>query len=136
MLEKNTESRVHVEEIEEPPAPGQSIAFGIERLGLIAIKAPILSVIILAGLMIAAVFGIERLEFSGQHAGEDEIVLDAHRALLRKEPRALLILVPRHPERSDSVMDLASDGLDMSRMATATSCTLRKSAPASSRCVA
>src|SRR6201994_1644456 len=62
MLEKNTESRVHVEEIEEPPAPGQSIAFGIERLGLIAVKAPLLSVIILAGLMIAAVFGIERIK--------------------------------------------------------------------------
>src|SRR3954468_6567293 len=62
MLEKNTESQVHVEEIEEPPPPGQSIAFGIERIGLIAIKAPILSCIILAGLMIAAVFGIERIK--------------------------------------------------------------------------
>src|SRR6195952_4586348 len=45
MLEKNTESQVHVEEIEEPPPPGQSIAFGIERLGLIA-----------------AIFGIERIK--------------------------------------------------------------------------
>src|SRR6478735_4982741 len=62
MLEKNTESQVHVEEIEEPPPPGQSIAFGIERLGLIAVKAPILSCIILAGLMIAAIFGIERIK--------------------------------------------------------------------------
>src|SRR3954469_491371 len=62
MLEKNTESQVHVEEIEQPPPPGQSIAFGIERLGLIAVKAPILSCIILAGLMIAAVFGIERIK--------------------------------------------------------------------------
>ena len=62
MLEKNAESRVHVEEIEEPPPPGQSIAFGIERLGLIAVKAPILSCIILAALMIAAVFGIERIK--------------------------------------------------------------------------
>ena len=43
MLEKNAESRVHVEEIEAPPPAGQSIAFGIERLGLIAVKAPILS---------------------------------------------------------------------------------------------
>ena len=57
MLEKNIESRVHVEEIEEPPAPGQSIAFGLERMGLIAVKAPVLSCLILAALMIAAKHG-------------------------------------------------------------------------------
>jgi predicted RND superfamily exporter protein len=62
MLEKNTENQIHVDAIEEPPPPGQSIAFGIERIGLIAVKAPLLSVIILAGLMIAAVFGIERIK--------------------------------------------------------------------------
>lgn len=37
------------------------------------------------------------------HAGEDEIVLAAHRRLLAERPDALLILVPRHPERFDSV---------------------------------
>ena len=37
------------------------------------------------------------------HAGEDEIVLAAHRRLLTECPDALLILVPRHPERFDSV---------------------------------
>ena len=62
MLDKNSESRVHVEAIEEPPPPGQSIAFGLERLGLIAVKAPIMSCIILVVLMIAAVFGIERIK--------------------------------------------------------------------------
>src|SRR3954449_4155582 len=62
MLEKNTESQVHVEQIEQPPPPGQSIAFGIERLGLIAVKAPILSCVILAALMILAIFGIERIK--------------------------------------------------------------------------
>ena len=35
MLDKNSESRVHVEAIEEPPPPGKSIAFGLERMGLI-----------------------------------------------------------------------------------------------------
>jgi len=60
MLEKNSESQVHVEEIEEPP--GSSIAFGLERIGLIAVKAPILSCVILLGLMIAAIFGIERIK--------------------------------------------------------------------------
>jgi 3-deoxy-D-manno-octulosonic-acid transferase len=40
------------------------------------------------------------------HAGEDEIVLAAHRQLLRQHPDALLILVPRHPERFNAVHDL------------------------------
>ncbi|WP_095092371.1 lipid IV(A) 3-deoxy-D-manno-octulosonic acid transferase [Pseudomonas sp. Irchel 3A5] len=41
------------------------------------------------------------------HAGEDEVVLAAHRQLLSSHPDALLILVPRHPERFNSVHDLA-----------------------------
>lgn len=40
------------------------------------------------------------------HAGEDEVVLAAHRQLLLSHPDALLILVPRHPERFNSVHDL------------------------------
>src|SRR5882672_4412162 len=60
MLEKNSESQVHVEEIEEPP--GSSIAFGLERIGLIAVKAPFLSCVILLALMVAAIFGIERIK--------------------------------------------------------------------------
>ncbi|WP_295469784.1 lipid IV(A) 3-deoxy-D-manno-octulosonic acid transferase [uncultured Pseudomonas sp.] len=40
------------------------------------------------------------------HAGEDESVLAAHRQLLASHPQALLILVPRHPERFDSVYQL------------------------------
>ncbi len=37
------------------------------------------------------------------HAGEEEIILDAHRRILETQPEALLILVPRHPERFDAV---------------------------------
>ncbi|EHI9301467.1 3-deoxy-D-manno-octulosonic acid transferase [Vibrio vulnificus] len=40
------------------------------------------------------------------HKGEDEQVLDAHRQVLETHPNALLILVPRHPERFDSVFEL------------------------------
>lgn len=40
------------------------------------------------------------------HAGEDEIVLDAHAQLLRRWPDLLLVLVPRHPERFDAVAAL------------------------------
>ena len=40
------------------------------------------------------------------HDGEDEVVLAAHRQLLAGHPDALLILVPRHPERFNPVFDL------------------------------
>jgi len=40
------------------------------------------------------------------HEGEDEVVLAAHRQLLGSHPDALLILVPRHPERFNSVFEL------------------------------
>ncbi|MCQ4240382.1 lipid IV(A) 3-deoxy-D-manno-octulosonic acid transferase [Stutzerimonas stutzeri] len=40
------------------------------------------------------------------HAGEDEILLAAHRQLLATHPDALLILVPRHPERFAAVYEL------------------------------
>lgn len=42
------------------------------------------------------------------HAGEDEIILAAHRQLLQQFPQALLILVPRHPERFASVHELCA----------------------------
>lgn len=40
------------------------------------------------------------------HAGEDEIVLAAHKKLLKNHPTALLLLVPRHPERFEEVASL------------------------------
>jgi len=53
------------------------------------------------------------------HAGEDEIVLAAHHRLLETQPDALLILVPRHPERFNSVNELCiSRGLTTRRRAT------------------
>ncbi len=38
------------------------------------------------------------------HEGEEEIVLAAHARLLKQLPEALLILVPRHPERFERVV--------------------------------
>ena len=35
------------------------------------------------------------------HEGEEEAVIEAHRQVLRRLPEALLVLVPRHPERFD-----------------------------------
>src|SRR5271163_2540108 len=61
MLEKNSDSEVHTDKIEQPPK-GLSIAFGLERIGLIAVRAPILSCIVLVGLIVAAIFGIQRIK--------------------------------------------------------------------------
>jgi 3-deoxy-D-manno-octulosonic-acid transferase len=41
------------------------------------------------------------------HQGEDEIILAAHKKLLKKWPNSLLIIVPRHPERFSNVMVLS-----------------------------
>src|ERR1700731_3226565 len=60
MLEKHSESEVHVEKIEQRPTA--SIAFGLERIGLIGGQAPIWSCIILVALVIGAIFGIERIK--------------------------------------------------------------------------
>ncbi len=40
------------------------------------------------------------------HEGEESIVLDAHRRVVERFPDALLVLVPRHPQRFDGVRDL------------------------------
>ncbi|MDF0733864.1 lipid IV(A) 3-deoxy-D-manno-octulosonic acid transferase [Pseudomonas entomophila] len=43
------------------------------------------------------------------HEGEDALILDAHRQLLAVHGDALLILVPRHPERFEAVHALCED---------------------------
>ncbi|MCB1759319.1 MAG: lipid IV(A) 3-deoxy-D-manno-octulosonic acid transferase [Gammaproteobacteria bacterium] len=40
------------------------------------------------------------------HEGEDEQILEAHHRLLQWDPRVLLVLVPRHPERFERVAQL------------------------------
>src|SRR3978361_2043961 len=61
MLEKNSDREVHVDQLEQPPAK-VSIAFGLGRMGLIAVSKPIVSCVILVGLIIAALFGIDRIK--------------------------------------------------------------------------
>jgi len=58
MLEQNTIDP----DAKKPAPPPVSIAFGLERIGLVAIRAPILSCIILFAMVIGAVFGIERIK--------------------------------------------------------------------------
>jgi uncharacterized protein len=60
MLEKHRENEVHVDKVEQGPT--SSIAFGLERIGLIAVRAPIVSCIILVALIVGAVFGIYRIK--------------------------------------------------------------------------
>jgi len=43
------------------------------------------------------------------HPGEDEIALAAHERLRLEAPEALLILVPRHPERGEKLAQLAGN---------------------------
>ncbi len=50
------------------------------------------------------------------HDGEDRQILEAHKSVLRRFPDALLVIVPRHPERFDDVAQLTeSEGLQLSR---------------------
>lgn len=58
--------------------------------------------------VLVAQTGARRLWLAAStHAGEDEIVLEAHAELVRQEPSALLIIAPRHPERGEAIAVLA-----------------------------
>ena len=60
------------------------------------------------------------------HEGEDEAMIEAHRRIREQVPGALLVLVPRHPERFDRVAALVSRaGLDLVRRSTGDPCTER-----------
>ena len=55
---------------------------------------------------------------SSTHPGEDAVMLAAHKTLLREIPDALLILVPRHPERGPALeTEIATSGLSGARRA-------------------
>lgn len=56
---------------------------------------------------------------SSTHPGEDEIMIAAHKALLVALPDLALILVPRHPERADTIAGLIAEAeLSMTRRST------------------
>jgi len=57
------------------------------------------------------------------HEGEEEQVLAAHKEIVAQLPRALLVLVPRHPERFDRVATLVErHGLGFARRSTGDPC--------------
>lgn len=43
------------------------------------------------------------------HPGEDEIVIEAHKRLLKEMPKLITIIAPRHPDRGSEVLALAND---------------------------
>ncbi|MCL7945947.1 lipid IV(A) 3-deoxy-D-manno-octulosonic acid transferase [Marinobacter sp. ATCH36] len=54
------------------------------------------------------------------HEGEDRQILEAHQQIMARYPDALLVIVPRHPERFDDVAELAgSMGLSVLRRSAA-----------------
>lgn len=52
------------------------------------------------------------------HEGEEDVILDAHEKLLEVDPAALLILVPRHPDRFDEIAELAASRFKITRRST------------------
>lgn len=43
------------------------------------------------------------------HEGEDEVILEAHKKIRKEFPQAMLLLVPRHPERFNKVVALCQE---------------------------
>jgi 3-deoxy-D-manno-octulosonic-acid transferase len=62
------------------------------------------------GAALRATLGVDRFIWiaASTHEGEEEIILNAHQALLAVNPNALLILVPRHPDRFDAIATLSA----------------------------
>lgn len=65
-------------------------------------------------------YGTQRpvLIAASTHDGEDAILLDAFSRVLTRWPEALLILVPRHPERFDEVYELSRSRFSTCRRST------------------
>jgi 3-deoxy-D-manno-octulosonic-acid transferase len=65
-------------------------------------------------------YGSQRpvLMAASTHEGEDTILLDAFRRVLKRWPDALLLLVPRHPERFNEVYQLSHERFSACRRST------------------
>ena len=83
----------------------------IQITGSIKFDISITDKIKTAGEELRAELGVKRPVWiaSSTHQGEDELLLKAHKILLKTVPDALLILVPRHPERFLDVAALSQD---------------------------
>jgi 3-deoxy-D-manno-octulosonic-acid transferase len=72
-----------------------------------------------------AVLGQDRFIWiaASTHEGEEEIVLAAHKKLREINPQALLILVPRHPDRFDAIAKLCEQAFLVARRSQQQTCT-------------
>lgn len=82
----------------------------VETIGNLKFDLDISPEVIARGQAWRAAFDMERPVWiaASTHPGEDEQVLAAHRRVLEHHPDALLLLAPRHPERSDDIARLAA----------------------------
>src|SRR5205814_983495 len=81
--------------------------------GNLKFDMPVPDDLIQRGIALREELGLDRFIWiaASTHTGEEEIILKAHRKIVEKFPTALLVLVPRHPDRFSSVGDLiASSG--------------------------
>ncbi len=84
-------------------APADRVARGIN---LKALSAPLAQDPVVLAQVRTALRGRPVWVAASTHKGEEEIVLDAHRSLLKSHPDLLLLLVPRHPTRRAEVARL------------------------------
>lgn len=87
-------------------APAQRVV----AAGNLKFDQPVPEAQVTAGHALRAALGAQRPVWiaASTHEGEEAIALSAHLALLRTHPDALLILVPRHPQRFDAVARLVT----------------------------
>ncbi|MDP2573104.1 lipid IV(A) 3-deoxy-D-manno-octulosonic acid transferase [Vibrio penaeicida] len=86
--------------------------------GSIKFEITVTSEIIDAGNALREQLGKDRPVWiaASTHQGEEEQVLNAHKEILKKLPNSVLILVPRHPERFNSVSQrVNNEGFSYSR---------------------
>ncbi len=93
--------------------PGQ-----VQVTGSIKFDLDVPEPVIAAGKQVRGLLGESRRVWiaASTHAGEDELILAVHQRLIQVHPDLCLILVPRHPERFDSVcQQVQASGLTYSR---------------------
>jgi 3-deoxy-D-manno-octulosonic-acid transferase len=88
----------------------------VANLGNLKLAAPPLHVDAAARAALAAEIGARPVWLAAStHPGEDEIALAAHARIRAQSPNALLIIVPRHPERGAAIARLADGAPQRSR---------------------
>lgn len=99
----------------------------VEVVGNIKFDIEVPTELVQAGKLLRASWDVERPVWiaASTHAGEEEIILDAFSLLRQRLPSALLILVPRHPNRFDEVTTLCQKrGWQTQRRSARQSCLL------------